>query len=121
MASICSNNACCIHTGDVLVAFGPEHAATLAGGGFSRQDVQAFLFERARNRVGQLRGRALWGMMGAWPDWIDRDDDDFLVPIVGRPEDIHVLVCGGSGKHSSYVPTFGVTKSVTRRIARPGR
>jgi len=36
----------------VLVAFGPEHAHTIASGGLSKRDVQKFLFEHARNTVG---------------------------------------------------------------------
>jgi len=31
--------------------------------------------------------------------------------------DIMVIVAGGAGKHSVFVPTFGATRSVTRRIA----
>jgi hypothetical protein len=40
---------------------------------------------------------------------------------VGAPEDIHVVVTGGPGKHSAFVPTFGTSKSVTRRIESVGR
>ncbi len=29
----------------------------------------------------------------------------------------HGLVAGGAGKHSAVIPTFGATRSVTRRIA----
>jgi len=56
----------------------------------------------------------------SWPSGIDIDDDEALVPLVGRPEDIRVMVAGGAGKHSSYLPTFGVTKSATRKIEPAG-
>ena len=36
-----------------------------------------------------------------------------------RWEDVMVLVAGGTGKHSMYVPTFGPTRSVTRAVLKP--
>jgi hypothetical protein len=104
----------------VLVAFGPEHAHTVASGGLSKRDVQQWLFERARNRVGLLKLRAMY-KAGNWPDWVNAADDEALCPIVGQPEDIHIVVTGGPGKHSAFVPTFGTSKSVTRKIEIPHR
>lgn len=115
MATIGHNNACCIGSGDVLVAMGPEHAHTAASGGMSRRDVQQFLFEQARNRIGKIRNRAMWDMFD-WPEWVDKTDDDFMVPLVEKPEDILLIVVGGAGKHSAFMPTFGVDKSITRKI-----
>ena len=102
------------------MVLGPEHAHTVASGGLSRREVQQFLFERARNRVGILKLRAMY-KEGNWPDWVDREDDQALCPIVGAPEDIHIAVTGGPGKHSAFIPTFGTSKSVTRRIEPAGR
>ena len=31
-----------------------------------------------------------------WPDWVDRNDPDTMVPVVERPEDIHVVVTGAT-------------------------
>lgn len=115
MATISHNNAACIDSGDVLVALGPEHAQTIAGSGLGRKEIQRFLYERARNTVGAIRHRAAWNMP-RWPKWINQADDSTSIPIVGQPEDIHVIVAGGAGKHSCFIPTFGVTKSVTKRI-----
>jgi hypothetical protein len=33
------------------------------------------------------------------------------------PEDIQILVAGGPGKHSAYIPTFGHTEACSVRIA----
>jgi hypothetical protein len=30
-----------------------------------------------------------------------------------RAEDINIIVAGGAGKHSLFIPTFGATASVT--------
>ena len=35
-----------------------------------------------------------------------------------KPEDLIVIVTGGAGKHSAYMPTFGNTRSVTRALKR---
>ena len=118
MTTIGHNNAGSVIRGDVLVAFGPEHAHTIASGGMSKADVQKFLYERARNKVGLLKLRAMYKAEN-WPDWVDQNDDEALCPIVGKPEDIHVVVTGGPGKHSAFIPTFGTSKSVTRKIERP--
>jgi hypothetical protein len=115
MTTIGHNNAGSVIRGDVLVAFGPEHAHTIASGGLSKADVQKLLYERARNKVGLLKLRAMYKAEN-WPDWVDQDDDEALCPIVGKPEDIHVVVTGGPGKHSAFIPTFGTSKSVTRKI-----
>jgi len=118
MTSIGHNNASGIGTGDVCVVFGPEHAAQVSADGFTREKVQAFLFQHARNRVGDMRDRGMW-RMHEFPDWIDLENDDTEVPIVGAPEEILVLVGGGAGKHTAFVPTFGFSKSTTRRIELP--
>ena len=115
MTTIGHNNAGSVIRGDVLVAFGPEHAHTVASGGLSKGDVQKFLYERARNKVGLLKLRAMYKAEN-WPDWVDQADDEALCPIVGKPEDIHIVVTGGPGKHSAFIPTFGTSKSVTRKI-----
>ena len=115
MTTVGHNNAGSVVRGDVLVAFGPEHAHTIASGGLSKADVQKFLYERARNKVGLLKLRAMYKAEN-WPDWVDQGDDEALCPIVGKPEDIHIVVTGGPGKHSAFVPTFGTSKSVTRKI-----
>ncbi|MBI4081490.1 MAG: hypothetical protein HY423_02660 [Candidatus Lambdaproteobacteria bacterium] len=118
MATIGHNNAGSVVRGDVFVVLGPEHAHTIAAGGLSRQDAQQFLYETARNRLGKLKTRALY-RSSMWPAWVDVQNDDARVPVVGKPSDIHIVVSGGPGKHSAFIPTFGTYKSVTRRIDLP--
>jgi hypothetical protein len=35
-----------------------------------------------------------------------------------KPEDLIVIVTGGAGKHSAWVPTFGNTRAVTKALKR---
>jgi hypothetical protein len=110
MATLGSNNAC-ISQGEFFVALCPEHAATIAAHGWSRSDVQSFLYERARLPRGVLR-RAFEAV--AWQPWLAAiEDDDALLPMTDHPDNVRVLVVGGPGKHSCVIPSWGMTKSVT--------
>ena len=55
-----------------------------------------------------------------WPKWVDPDDETQMVPMVHRPEDILIVVAGGAGKFSSFVPGWGDlgSRSVSRLIER---
>ena len=104
--------------GECFVVLSPEHAATIAASGWRKKDVCSFLYEHARKPLRLLR---LGGMYGAdtqrnlWPRWVDHGDPDALIPPTRRLEDITILVAGGAGKHSVFVPGWG-SRSVTRKI-----
>ncbi|MQY09954.1 hypothetical protein SRB5_00580 [Streptomyces sp. RB5] len=107
--------------GDQYLALGPEHARVLADSGLGRRDVQEYLHEHARvdaTRVGpeKLEEASLWGGYRLrLEEWGHR------VPISRAPEDIRIVVAGGTGKHSAWMPTFGATWSQTVRLPRtPG-
>ena len=42
---------------------------------------------------------------------------DTMVPISKKPDDINVIVAGGEGTHSVYMPISGHSISTTRVIA----
>jgi hypothetical protein len=101
---------------ELMLVLSPEHAATVAGSGFSRRDAQKFLYQAISRRRDEL---ALGGMyhMRDWPcDLNERTAPDALIPEVPRPEDILILVAGGTGRHSAALPSFGCSVSVTRKI-----
>ena len=110
MATLGSNNAC-ISQGEFFVVLCPEHAATVAAAGWSREDVQTFLFDTARLPRGVLRGA--FDTL-AWAPWmLEVEDDEALLPMTEDADNIRVLVAGGPGKHSCVVPSWGMTRSVT--------
>jgi hypothetical protein len=101
----------------LLVALGPEHAQTIAADGLTRADVQRFVYEHARMPLGRARRSGMWGMHD-WPAWMKQaTDDGVMLPRVPAPEDIYVIVCGGSGKHSSVVPNCTFSRAASRAIA----
>jgi len=95
-----------------VLSLGPEHAATIAREGYTKQKVKEFLFEHARFPLARLGAEYR-------QQQIERhrvvDAPDTMVPIVRKPEDITVLVAGGAGKHSAWQPTFGDGTHWTRR------
>jgi len=104
--------------GESFVVLGPEHAALLAAAGWTKAEVRAFLFEHARRPLAQLRIGGMYGpetRRNLWPRWIDHEHDSEMVPLARRPEDIVILVAGGAGRHSVYLPGWGA-RSVTRKI-----
>jgi hypothetical protein len=96
----------------MLLVIGPEHAQEMAGDGFSKADVKTYLFENARIAVGRLRGRAYWSSR-TWPSWVNAQDDQYMVPPVSDPGNILIVVAGGDGRHSAWLPTWSTTRAVT--------
>ena len=107
MAVTGANNA--YTGGETLLALGPEHAATIAGDGFTKKDIVEWLGRRALVPLDRYTEDTLMERFQRIPDG--------PVPMVPTPDDLAVIVLGGPGKHSSWVPTFGgSTRSVTREI-----
>ena len=107
MAVTGANNA--YTGGETLLAFGPEHAATVANDGFSKEDVVEWLRQRAQIPLERYTRDTLLERFQSIPDG--------PVPMVPAAEDLAIIVLGGPGKHTSWVPTFGgSTRSVTREI-----
>lgn len=112
MATLGTNNAP-ISQGEIFVGLCPEHAATIAGAGWSRAHVQRYLFQRARRPAAELRQAF---ELLAWEQWMTALADTELVPITGTADNIRVFVVGGPGKHSCVIPSWGMTKSATVAI-----
>ncbi|MDP6549094.1 MAG: hypothetical protein QF659_03345 [Dehalococcoidia bacterium] len=99
--------------GQTLLALGPEHAATIANDGFSKQEVKEWLHRRALIPLERFTRDTLLERFGGIPEG--------PVPMVRAPEDLLIIVLRGPGKHSSWVPTNGrFTHPVTREILWPG-
>ena len=107
------------YAGEPLLLLSPEHAATIAGDGLSKDDVKRALHDQARLPLSRLsRENIERRMYRKFPKLFKDRPPDTLVPIAQRWEDIMIVVTGGAGKHSMYVPTFGGTRAVTRPIVR---
>ena len=102
--------------GEPLIVFGPEHAATVASGGWSKDDVKRAIWERARVPIAHLSPENHERFSGIHPEGFRDKPPDTRVPIARDWRDVMIVVAGGAGKHSAVIPTFGMTRSITRRI-----
>ena len=97
--------------GPYFIVFGPEHAATLARDNWTVQSIQNFLYENARvpESVISDGNRARYDNEGQFPE-------NGYYRIAPTPDDIHVAVAGGPGKHSAWIPSFGGTAAISIRV-----
>jgi len=102
------------HGGEPWIVFGPEHARLLAAAGYDKDAVRAVLWEQSRMRADMLPGPELARTRTSRRAELGEIAPDSLLPIAPRPQDIRLLVAGGAGTHSVYVPSFGNTRAVTR-------
>ena len=99
--------------GPCFVVIGPEHAQTLHRDGWTPKSIQDALYERSRVAVSRIsrENQESWAGQGRHPI----DGHYYL----GRtPDDLHIVVAGGAGKHSVYISSFGNTAASSARITR---
>jgi hypothetical protein len=115
-ATLGSNVGWYFSQSQLLVVLGPEHASTIASDGFTREDVQRFVFEHARLPLGRLKLGGMWGIHD-WPLWMQKvTDETAMLPLVPSPDDVLVMVAGGPGKHSAVVPNCTFSRAVSRVV-----
>jgi hypothetical protein len=82
--------------GDTLLVISPEHVRTIAGDGWSKADVRAFLWERTRAEV-----------------------DGARVAKFREPSALHIVVAGGTaGRFSAWVPGWPFRGAPARLVIR---
>ena len=114
--SIGSNVGWYFSQAQLMVVLGPEHAFTVHADGFSRADVQHFVYEHARQPLRKLKLGGMWGIHD-WPTWMSAaTDDDAMLPRVPSADDVLLVVAGGPGKHSAVVPNCTFSHAVSRSI-----
>jgi hypothetical protein len=99
--------------GPFFVVLGPAHAATIHPDGRSIPDLQHELHERSRIPVSRVSNENREAYKDTRPIV---DNHYYLAP---TKDDIHVLVAGGPGKHSAFIPSFGMTAAPSVKIT-PG-
>jgi hypothetical protein len=103
--------------GDTLVVFAPEHASTIGAEGWTKARVRRFLWEQLQRPVREL----LPGRDGGegLPDAVLRafaapERDDTLVPKFRTPENLKIVVTGGTvGRFTAVVPGWSFPDAPT--------
>jgi hypothetical protein len=94
----------------------PEHAQVLHGAGLGKEDVKRELWQRSKLRAGRFSARDYARAQHTRGAELGEFSADTEIPISRSPEDIGIIVAGGPGTHSVYIPTFGQTRAVSRAI-----
>lgn len=107
------------HRGDLFLALGPEHAQLLAKDGWDKPSIRQYIFANSCIPVEQMSSDSLEHFSDAHPDKAsaNRAGDEKRINICDSPDDIRVIVTGGPGKHSSWLPGFGLTYSSTTTVS----
>lgn len=114
LTSICNSvattgcNNVLFQEGTPVIALCPEHAAAIAADGFSKNDVKNYIYEKSKIPLKRFYKRQIEKFYLGW-------DEDALIPITAHKEDLIIIVIGGSGKHSAYLPSF-LPPSITKKI-----
>ncbi len=101
--------------GEVMLVVCPSHAETIAQDGWSKQHLKEYLYEKARKPVRLVKLGGLYGRevkRNFWPRWVNREDEDEMVPLVRRASEITIVIAGGPGRHTAFLPGWA-TPSVT--------
>ena len=107
--------------GEPLIALGPEHAATVASTGWKKDDFRRAVWDAAGVPRGRFTSENLARFEGIYPEGFQDRSSAAVLRIARDWRDIMVIVTGGAGKHSAFIPTFGATRSVTRKIIDKGK
>lgn len=100
LANLATNNHI-FASGSALVCLGPKHASVLARSNFSRETTQRRLWELTHfPKAEHVR---YGGEFGA----AFRDDPEGTYPAFTTPENILLMVAGGSGLYSMVMPNWG--------------
>jgi hypothetical protein len=108
------NNNFIFFSGEPVLMLGPEHAAAIAGDGFSKEQVKEYIFENARLPLekiseGHIQYRA------KQPERYGQFINSDMIP-VAKKENIVVMVVGGAGRHSCFIPTFALNNMVIKIV-----
>jgi hypothetical protein len=97
-----------------IIGMGPEHAASLASAGWTKEMFAKAFWEQTRMPL------------SAWPKGCDKSTlerklgkslaDDALLPVAQTPDLIQVVIAGGAGKHSHYFGPFPGCYPVSKLI-----
>jgi hypothetical protein len=94
-----------------LLVLGPEHARTFADDGWTVSRIQEEVFERSRIPVewissGNRIELKKWG----------RSAVNGHYSVGNSPADVGIVVAGGPGKHSMWIPTFAGSQHTSRLV-----
>jgi len=104
------------HGGEPWLIISPEHAEIFHRAGWSKADVKQRLWQASKMPAGRMTAKDLLRVHDSRAAELGTIGPDTLLPISAVPNDIWLIVAGGPGTHSVYVPCFGNSRAVTREF-----
>ena len=99
------------------VVLSPEHAHVLHREGLTNADVKCRLWEQAKLSATRLSAKDFARTQNGRRPELGEINRDSMLTISPQPESIGIIVAGGPGTHSVYMPGSGYTKAaITREI-----
>ena len=105
-----------VHGGEPWLLLSPEHAEGFRRGGLTKAQLKRALWEASKMPASRFGTKEMQRARDSRTDELGAIAPETPVPISPRPEDVQIVVAGGPGTHSVYVPSFGNTRAVTRLI-----
>ena len=115
MAHAPSNDYWC--GGEPWIVLSPEHAQILAHAGLHKGDVRRRLWEKSKMIASRMADKDFERTRRTRREELGEIRPDTLLPVTRSAQDIGIIVAGGAGTHSLYVPGFGNSRSVTVKIS----
>jgi hypothetical protein len=88
---------------ETLLIICPEHAVILKAAGYSKAAIRQELFMAARVPHEKISEENLQLLSKRRPLWFESNSAP-VIGVVDRPEDIWIIVAGGKGAKSAYIP-----------------
>ncbi len=102
--------------GEPLIIMPPEHAQHFHDEGYSKEQAKAEIWQHATLPVARLSAPVREKLSFRRAAGNAQDED--VVRIAERPDDIMIVVSGGVGRKAAYVPTWGgATRAVSVAIS----
>ena len=108
-----------VTTTEVMFVVCPEHATIFAAGGYSKDAIRQELFDMARVPHEKISDENLELLSKRRPLWF-KEGTAREVGAVDCPENIWLVVAGGAGAKSAYIPGRTGTRMQTVAVGREG-
>ncbi len=105
-----------MYGGAPFILLSPQHANLFHREGWSKAEVKQRLWDASKIRAGRSKGSEFERMATGRRAELGEIGLESMVPISEKAEDISIIVAGGPGSHSVFVPVSAHTRSVTKEI-----
>ena len=106
-----------IYGGAPFIILSPQHANLFHAAGWSKDEVKRRLWEASKMRAGRCKGSEYERLVTGRRAELGEITEDTLIPVSELADHISIMVAGGPGSHSVFVPVSAHTRSVTKAIA----